>query len=134
MLIDALFAKIKLVSSSLFFQDILLDTWDSGEEADVTAFMSAMTRDNVNNVTKENAWTPLMILSGLGSAKGIGGALKKMKDLGANAEKQDKEGWNALHWVNTFIILRLILSILSLVKWILRVIIISLTRTGSFPR
>jgi hypothetical protein len=80
------------------FEDILLDTWDLGEEADIDAFMSAFTKNNINIATKENAWTPIMIMSGLGAA-GVGEALKKMKDLGANPEIVDKEGWNALHWV-----------------------------------
>merc|ERR1739838_343268 len=35
--------------------------------------------------------------SGLG-AKRAPGAMRQMKALGANPEKVDKEGWNALHW------------------------------------
>ena len=81
------------------FEDIVLDTWDLGDDADITSFMSAMTKGNINNVTKENAWSPIMVLSGLGAA-GVGDALKRMKDLGANPEIVDKEGWNALHWVS----------------------------------
>ena len=91
------------------FEDVVLDTWDLGEEADVAPFMSAMTKSNVNNVTKENAWSPIMVLSGLGAA-GVGDALKKMKDLGANPEIVDKEGWNALHWVSSVILRRVFFS------------------------
>eukprot|EP00804_Cyclotella_cryptica_P014623 CCRYP_012647-RA/>CCRYP_012647-RA protein AED:0.04 eAED:0.04 QI:189/1/1/1/1/1/3/735/355 len=84
-------------NGSKSFEDILLDTWDLGEEADIAALMSALTKNNINNATKENAWTPIMIMSGLG-ASGVGEALKRMRDLGANPEIVDKEGWNALHW------------------------------------
>jgi hypothetical protein len=80
------------------FEDVILDTWDLGEEADVAAFVSKMTKDNVNTVTEENGWTPIMVLSGLG-AKGVKEAMRRMKGLGANPEIVDKEGWNALHWV-----------------------------------
>ena len=80
------------------FEDVLLDTWDLGEEADIASFMTELNRENVNSVTDENGWAPIMILSGLG-AKGVAGALRKMKGMGANPEIVDKEGWNALHWV-----------------------------------
>lgn len=80
------------------FEDVLLDTWDLGEEADIASFMKNITKENVNNVTEDNGWSPVMILSGLG-AKGVDGALKTMKRLGANPQVVDKEGWNALHWV-----------------------------------
>lgn len=79
-------------------EDVILDTWDLGEDANIATFLSAMTEGNINNVTKENAWAPIMVVSGLG-AKGVGDALKKMKILGAHPEIVDKEGWNALHWV-----------------------------------
>jgi len=79
------------------FEDILLDTWDGGQEADVKPLMGALTKENVNYKTKESEWTPLMILSGLG-VKNTKESLKKMKELGADASIRDQEGWTALHW------------------------------------
>jgi hypothetical protein len=87
-------------NGSKSFEDVVLDTWDLGEDADIATFMSALTKSNINNATKENNWTPIMIMSGLGSS-GVAEALKKMRELGANPEIVDKEGWNALHWVST---------------------------------
>lgn len=79
------------------FEDILLDTWDSGAEADISPLMNALSKKNINFAANETGWTPIMIMSGLG-AKSVPGAMRQMRGLGANPSKVDKEGWNALHW------------------------------------
>lgn len=79
------------------FEDVLLDTWDLGADADIKPFMAALTKKNINFATSDNGWTPIMILSGLGAKSAIG-AMRQMKAMGANPEKVDQEGWNALHW------------------------------------
>lgn len=79
------------------FEEVLLDTWDMGADADVKPLMNILTKKNINSATSDNGWTPIMIMSGLG-AKSAPGAMRQMKGLGANPEKLDKEGWNALHW------------------------------------
>ena len=79
------------------FEDLLLDTWDAGNKADVGALMSAITKKNCNYRTKENGWTPLMLLAGL-SAKGTTSAIRQVKELGGNPAIVDVEGWNAMHW------------------------------------
>lgn len=79
------------------FEDILLDTWDGGSEADISPLLNALNASNINFQTSENKWTPLMILSGLG-AKNLSPAMKKMKELGADPHLTDEEGWNAVHW------------------------------------
>lgn len=79
------------------FEDVLLDTWDLGADADIKPLMGMLTKKNINFATSANGWTPIMIMSGLG-AKGVPGAMRQMKVLGANPAKCDKEGWNALHW------------------------------------
>lgn len=79
------------------FEDVLLDTWDLGADADIKPLMKMLTKKNVNHATKESGWTPIMIMSGLGAKSAIS-ALRQMKALGANPEKLDQEGWNALHW------------------------------------
>jgi hypothetical protein len=79
------------------FEDLLLDTWDAGNKADVGALMSAITKKNCNYRTKENGWTPLMLLAGL-SAKGTTSAIRQVKELGGNPAVVDVEGWNAMHW------------------------------------
>lgn len=79
------------------FEDVLLDTWDLGAEADIAPLMEVLSKKNINFQTKENGWTPIMIMSGLG-AKKVVGAMRQMKALGADPSLVDKEGWNALHW------------------------------------
>jgi len=80
------------------FEEIMLDTWDAGAKSDISSLMEALTKKNCNYQTKEDRWTPLMILSGLG-AKGTGSAIRQaIKELGANPSITDKDGWNALHW------------------------------------
>lgn len=84
-------------AKELSFEDLLLDTWDAGEKADVNPLVKAFTKSNANYKTSESNWTPLMILAALG-APGCDTAIKKLKDLGVNASASDAEGWNALHW------------------------------------
>jgi len=79
------------------FEDVLLDTWDLGADADIKPVMGMLNKKNINFATSENGWTPIMIMSGLGAKSAIG-AMRQMKAMGANPEKVDKEGWNALHW------------------------------------
>lgn len=85
-------------TSGKSFEEVLLDTWDSGSNADIGPLVNALTKKNVNYQTKEDQWTPLMILAGLG-CKGSGEAIRKVvHELGANPATVDKDGWNALHW------------------------------------
>ena len=79
------------------FEELLLDTWDEGDKADIDPLLKALNESNANFKTKDNAWTPLMIFSALGADKCDDG-IQKLKDLGANAGIVDGEGWNALHW------------------------------------
>jgi len=81
------------------FEDVLLDTWDLGADADIKPLMGMLTKKNINYATKENGWTPIMIMSGLGAKSAIG-AMRQMKAMGANPSKVDQEGWNSLHWVS----------------------------------
>lgn len=78
------------------FADILLDTWDDGEQADIESLMKALKKDNVNFKTKKG-WSPIMIMSAI-KAKGSVVAMKKMKSMGASVSMTDVDGWNALHW------------------------------------
>jgi hypothetical protein len=79
------------------FEELMLDTWDAGNKADIGTFMEAVTKKNCNLQTKENGWTPLMILAGL-NAKGTASAIRQVKELGGDPAITDVEGWNALHW------------------------------------
>ena len=80
------------------FEDILLDTWDAGASADVAQLVAATNSKNCNYATKEDRWTPLMILAGLKHSKGIAAALRTVIELGGNVAMQDKDGWTPLHW------------------------------------
>lgn len=79
-------------------EELLLDTWDDGAKADLGPLMAAITKKNCNETTKENGWTPLMVLSGLGGVKGNGSAMRQVIALGGNPAIVDVEGWNAMHW------------------------------------
>jgi len=78
-------------------EDIILDTWDMGNKADLGPLMKALNKKNVNYQTKEDSWTSLMILAGLG-ASGTVSAIRTLKEMGADLGITDKEGWTALHW------------------------------------
>jgi len=91
--------KKEAVKKSL--EDVILDTWDDGEQATLTALMDALNKKNVNYQTKsdDNNWTALMIASGLDcGVKGVTSFLKHIKGLGADPKIVDSEGWNGLHW------------------------------------
>lgn len=99
--------KKKSLSQEGVFEELVLDTWDAGSNADIAAFVSAITEQNCNSRTKENGWTPLMILSGLtttnttnddGDDGSIVSAIKHVIAVGGNPAITDGEGWNALHW------------------------------------
>jgi hypothetical protein len=84
-------------SESASFEDLLLDTWDAGNKADIGPLIKALNKSNANFKTSENGWTPLMIMAALGAPKCDDG-IDTLKKLGANASIVDNEGWNALHW------------------------------------
>jgi hypothetical protein len=79
-------------------EEVMLDTWDAGAAADISNLMSTLTEQNCNHQTKDDRWTPVMILAGLGQVKGTASAIRQAIKLGANPAISDKEGWNALHW------------------------------------
>ena len=79
-------------------EDVLLDTWDGGSKANVGPLLAALTKKNANYQTKEDHWTALMILAGLGATDTPSAIRQVLNDLGANPAVTDKEGWNAFHW------------------------------------
>lgn len=87
----------RTASTEKSFEEVLLDTWDEGAKANLEPLMKLITDKNCNYATKENKWTPLMILCGLG-AKGTASAIRQVKELGGDPFLLDVEGWNALHW------------------------------------
>jgi Ankyrin repeats (3 copies) len=88
----------KKAPAMMSLEEVMLDTWDAGDSANITNLMAALTAQNCNHQTKDDKWTPLMILSGLGAVKGTASAIRQAINLGANPAITDKEGWNALHW------------------------------------
>jgi len=78
-------------------EQILLDTWDEGVDADIKPLMEIVSKKNINSKTSESGWTICMILAAIG-VKETAEAMKKIQDLGANPAIVDGEGWNALHW------------------------------------
>lgn len=88
-------AAIKKKAGSL--EEVMLDTWDGGSNADLAPLMEMVNKKNCNFQTSDSHWTPIMVVAGLG-AKGSSSALRALLDLGANPAVVDTEGWNALHW------------------------------------
>jgi hypothetical protein len=88
----------KIESSMMSLEEVLLNTWDAGAEADISNLMSILTSSNCNHQTQADQWTPLMILAGLGQIKGTASAIRQAIKMGANPAIADKDGWNALHW------------------------------------
>jgi len=88
----------KKASPTDSFEELILDTWDAGNRADLKAFVKAVTKENCNNRSQENGWTPLMILSGLASSDGTAKAIQAVIALGGSPGVTDAEGWNSLHW------------------------------------
>ena len=82
------------------FEELMLDTWDNGNRADLASFVKAVTKKNCNHRSKENGWTPLMILSGLANSDGTIDAIDSIIKLGGNPSITDGEGWNSLHWAS----------------------------------
>jgi len=79
------------------FEDLLLDTWDAGNKADVRKLLAAINKQNCNFRTSESGWTPLMILSGL-NAEDVRDAIQQLIEIGGDPKIIDGEGWNSLHW------------------------------------
>jgi len=79
-------------------EEVMLDVWDAGANADIKVLMNALTTKNCNSQTKEDGWTPLMIIAGLANIKGTADSIKQLVELGGNPAITDKEGWNTLHW------------------------------------
>lgn len=79
------------------FEDLLLDTWDAGNKADVGKLLAEADKQNCNFKTSESGWTPLMILSGLNAA-GVRDAIRQLIEIGGDPRIVDGEGWNSLHW------------------------------------
>jgi hypothetical protein len=88
------------------YEDVLLDTWDDGVQANLDALLQAVTLDNVNVATKEAGWTALMIVCGLhttssssessiSSTAAIDALINTYK---ANVRATDTDGWNCFHW------------------------------------
>jgi len=90
--------KAKPQSALDAFEELMLDTWDLGAQADIAAFVKKVTKKNCNYRSKDTGWTPLMILSGLPSSDKTADAIKSIIALGGNPSILDAEGWNALHW------------------------------------
>mmetsp|Transcript_5443 Transcript_5443/g.11468 ORF Transcript_5443/g.11468 Transcript_5443/m.11468 type:complete len:359 (+) Transcript_5443:424-1500(+) len=80
------------------FEALMLDTWDAGAHADVKKFVKAVNKENCNQKSTENKWTPLMVLSGLFGGQDTEDAINSVIALGGNPSVVDGDGWNSLHW------------------------------------
>jgi hypothetical protein len=86
------------------YEDVLLDTWDDGVQANLDALLDAVTMDNVNVATTEAGWTVLMIVCGLhtissaSSTSSTAAIDTLINTYQANVRATDTDGWNCFHW------------------------------------
>jgi len=79
-------------------EELLLDTWDQGVQANLGPLLAAINEQNVNTQTSEDGWTALMIVSGL-NCPGVEDAIRTLRTKAkADVSVTDKDGWTALHW------------------------------------
>jgi len=91
-------ATIKEEKKTSSLEDIILNTWDAGKNANIATLLKAINKDNVNLQTKEGNWSALMILCGLPHT--AADDIKKLLSLGADVSITDDDGCNALHWAS----------------------------------
>jgi hypothetical protein len=85
------------------YENILLDTWDGGVQANLDPLLLAVTVDNVNLATSKAGWTALMVVCGL--PKTVPSSVSPatvidtlITELHANVRATDVDGWNCFHW------------------------------------
>jgi len=86
-----------IVVKPISVEDLLANTWDDGDKANIGPLLANLTKKNINTKTAASSWTPIMIMASIGVEDTHDG-MAKMKELGADPSITDKEGWNALHW------------------------------------
>ena len=84
--------------SNQTLEQVMLETWDAGDDADISKLIFNLTRHNCNYQTEDSKKTPLMILAGLSTVEGTGRAIRTAKRFGADPKKRDNKCWTALHW------------------------------------
>jgi Phosphate transport (Pho88) len=91
-------------SSPKSYEDVLLDTWDDGVQANLDGLLQAVTIDNVNVATSEAGWTALMIVCGLHTISSASSTTSTaaidtlITTYRANVRATDTDGWNCFHW------------------------------------
>jgi Phosphate transport (Pho88) len=91
-------------SSPKSYEDVLLDTWDDGVQANLDGLLQAVTIDNVNVATSEAGWTALMIVCGLHTISSASSTTSTaaidtlISTYQANVQATDTDGWNCFHW------------------------------------
>jgi hypothetical protein len=59
-------------------EELILDTWDSGNKAVLGPLLKALNKKNCNTQTKDDHWTALMIMSGLGECSKVFDCLERI--------------------------------------------------------
>jgi hypothetical protein len=79
-------------------EDVMLDTWDNGADANLAELLLMLNSNNINTKTKLDKWTALMIISGL-KCDGDAAAIRTLiQDCKADIMMTDNDGWTCLHW------------------------------------
>jgi hypothetical protein len=79
-------------------EDVMLDTWDQGSNANLIELLSILNVDIINTQTKEDGWTSLMIVSGLKCQNDVSAIRTIITEYKANIMITDNDGWTCLHW------------------------------------
>lgn len=85
-----------VVMKKMTMEEVLRNTWDEGDKADVGPLIARLNSGNINK-RNDSGWTPIMVMAAIG-VKDADDALLSLKGMGADPTIVDNEGWNALHW------------------------------------
>lgn len=94
----ALTSTTTTTTSKKSLEDVMLDTWDQGSQANLSELLSLLNVETVNTRTKTDGWTPLMIVSGLKCEGDVAAIRQLIQECKADVTLTDNDGWTCLHW------------------------------------
>jgi Phosphate transport (Pho88)/Ankyrin repeats (3 copies) len=91
-------SAVTTTTTTKSLEEVMLDTWDQGSNANLIELLALLSIDNINTQTKEDGWTSLMIVSGLKCEHDITAIRTMINEYKADVTIADNDGWTCLHW------------------------------------